>query len=105
MSAKKFIILGVAVILAALFWGLETTHSDFRDPPYISMDLSIYGRYVGSDVESPPYELPGRTIGALAYLGNWKYHLMAAAVLIGLILCINGKKTGGCSSSARRSVK
>ena len=68
----------IAALLIGVFLGLETTHTDYQDPIGISIDLCIYGRYLGSDVANPPYP----PLGRLAYAGNYKYLLMGAVVLV-----------------------
>ena|GEM_PF-5577730 len=79
------------IALAILLFGSETTHTDYQDPFMISIDLSIYGKYVGSDMPNPPYP----SLGKLAYIGNHKYGLIAGTLLIGsLLIYLLGPKHG-----------
>ncbi|MGD9015026.1 MAG: hypothetical protein PVI33_03275 [Candidatus Omnitrophota bacterium] len=82
MNKKQLAVALLTGILIALFFGLETTHTDYQGLIKISIDLSIYDKYIGSDISGPDYP----SLGQLAYLGNYKYHLMTAAFLIGCLL-------------------
>jgi hypothetical protein len=82
MNKKQLIVAWVVVILIVIFFGLETTHTDYQDPIGSSIDLSIYGKYIGSDIAIPSYP----ALGMFAYSGNYKYYLIVAAFLIGVLL-------------------
>ena len=90
ISAKRKIILWAAVILIAIFFGLETTHTDCQDPLGDSIDLSIYGKYVGSDIANPPHP----PLGVFAYLGNYRTYLIATTFIISFTLFIRLRKKG-----------
>ena len=89
MHKKQLILACIIVALVIILFGLETTHTDYQDPARISIDLSLYDQYIGSDLPNPPYP----SLGKLAYLGNYKYGLIIATLLIGSLL-INILKQG-----------
>ncbi|MCX5702595.1 MAG: hypothetical protein NTW64_06465 [Candidatus Omnitrophica bacterium] len=84
MNKGQFIVALVAGIIITIFFGLKTTHMDYpeHDYPNQSIDLSFYGKYIGSDISEPPYP----TLGLLAYAGNCKYQVIIIALIIGILL-------------------
>ena len=79
MNKKQLIVALGAVVVIVILLGLETTHTDYPDA---SIDLSIFGKYIGSDIPCSPYP----SIGILAYIGNYKCHLAIATFIIGVFL-------------------
>lgn len=79
MAKKQLIVVwGMGIIITILF-GLETTHTDYPDP---SIDLSIYGKYIGSDIAISSYP----ALSIFAHSGNYKYYLIVATLLTGVLL-------------------
>jgi hypothetical protein len=79
MNKNQLIVAWVTGIIITIFFGLETTHTDYPDP---SVDLSIYGKYIGSDIAISSYP----ALSMFAYSGNYKYYLIVATFLTGALL-------------------
>ena len=90
MNKKQLIAVCLIGILIAVFFGLQTTHTDYQNPDMSSIDLSIYGKYIGSDISNAPYP----ALGKIAYIANYKYHLIIFSLVIGitLITILNGNE-------------
>lgn len=84
MSKKQLIVALVACIIITIFFGFKTTHMYYPefDYPNHSIDLSFYGKHIGSDISEPPYP----TLGLIAYAGNCKYQVIIATLIIGILL-------------------
>ena len=104
LSMKRKIILWVTVILIVIFLGLETGYSYKKE----CSTLTFYGFSIGSnkpfwgelewnkkakDDNKLLYKIMyGRNIANAVYLGNYKYQLIVATLLIGLALFMTVKR-------------
>ncbi|MFH1641170.1 MAG: hypothetical protein ABIA66_04300, partial [Candidatus Omnitrophota bacterium] len=91
INKKQLIVVLLAGIIIAVFFGFKTTHMYYPDYDYPShcVDLSFYGKYIGSDMSDPPYP----TLGLIAYAGNCKYQVIISTLIIAaLLVYILGKR-------------
>jgi hypothetical protein len=84
MNKQQLIVVLLVGVIIAIFFGFKTTHMDYpeHDYPNQSIDLSFYGKYIGSDISEAPYP----TLGLIAYAGNCKYQVIIVTLIIGILL-------------------
>lgn len=119
LSAKQRTIIAVAVLLIAIFLGLET-HKTYFPNKTIRYVLSFYGNKIAWDKTVPNLdalkehlrkynlgEVPKyyyRNIGILARLGLYKYYLILIAFLTGLALFIAEDKKNIITPGIKRII-
>jgi hypothetical protein len=84
MNKQQLIVVLLAGVIIAVFFGFKTTHMYYpeHDYPSHSVDLSFYGKHIGSDISEPPYP----TLGLIAYAGSGKYQVIIATLIIAILL-------------------
>lgn len=84
MNKKQLLVIFLAGIIIAVFFGFKSTRIYYpeHDYPRHCVDLSFYGKHIGSDMSEPPYP----TLGLIAYAGDSKYQVIISTLVIAVLL-------------------